>query len=180
MAAGSVTLVASVDEYLEVHERLDLPGNRLTEHFPVDIGFTWVLLEGPIALVIALLLLRLVLSLPARARNGLILGAVLFLLGALGVESMNGMVLARNEHVVNNPFIYGTMLEELLEMSGVAVALASLLSLVQREPSQGLMRLDPTLSQDVSRIVRRGAPGGSARRPSSPADPLAAPPRDRA
>ena len=46
---------------------------------------------------------------------------------------------------MNNAFIYGTMLEELLEMSGVAVAFASLVSLVQREPSSGMLRLDPAL-----------------------------------
>lgn len=149
----AVALFASVDEYLEVHERLDLPGNRLAEHLPVDIGFTWVLLGGPIALVIALLLLRLVLSLPARARNGILLGGALFLLGALGVESVNGMILARNDHVVDNAFLYGTMLEELLEMSGVAVAFASLLSLVERDPARGILRLDPALLPRVTRAV---------------------------
>lgn len=141
----AVSLFASVDEYLEVHERLDLPADRLLERLPFNLGFSWVLFGAPIALVIGLLLLRLVLSLPARARNGLILGGLLFLLGALGAESMNGMILARNEHIVNNAFIYGTMLEELLEMSGVAVAFASLVSLVQREPSSGMLRLDPAL-----------------------------------
>lgn len=147
----AVALFASVDEYLEVHERLDMPGNRIAEHLPFDPGFTWVLLGAPIALMIGLLLLRLVLSLPARARNGLILGGVLFLLGAIGAESMNGMILAGNGHIVNNAFIYGTMLEEMLEMSGVAVALASLVSLIQREPASGMLRLDPALLPSVTR-----------------------------
>lgn len=55
-----VSRFASVDECLEVHERLDLPGNLLAERLPVDIGFTWVVLGMPIALA----LLRRVLSLP--------------------------------------------------------------------------------------------------------------------
>ena len=136
-------LFASVDEYLEVHERLDVPADRVLERLPFDLGF---LLGAPIALVVGLLLLRLVLALPARARNGLILGGALFLAGAIGVESLNGRILAGNEHIVNNPYIYGTMLEELLEMSGVAVALASLLSLLQRDPRNGMLRIDPQVA----------------------------------
>lgn len=76
-----------MDEYLEVHERLDLPADRLLDRLPFDLGFSWVLFGAPIALVIGLL----------------------------------------------------------LEMSGVAVAFASLVSLVQREPSSGMLRLDPAL-----------------------------------
>src|SRR5690625_5101315 len=32
-----VALFASVDEYLEVHERLDVPGDLLAQHLPVEI-----------------------------------------------------------------------------------------------------------------------------------------------
>ncbi|MGO1284442.1 MAG: hypothetical protein ACTHWF_01690 [Brachybacterium sp.] len=142
---AAIALFASVDEYLEVHERLDLPADRLLEHLPFDLGFSWVLFGAPIALVIGLLLLRLVLDLPARVRNGLIFGAALFLLGAIGVESVNGMILAGNDHIVNNAFIYGTMLEELLEMSGVAIAFASMLGLFQRDAHRGVLRLDPAV-----------------------------------
>src|SRR5690625_4993391 len=60
---AGVALFASVDEYLEVHERLDVPGDVLAQHLPVEIGFTWVLVGAPIALVVGALLLRLVLSL---------------------------------------------------------------------------------------------------------------------
>ncbi|WP_345080172.1 hypothetical protein [Brachybacterium paraconglomeratum] len=154
----AVALFASVDEYLEVHERLDLPADRLFERLPFDLGFSWVLLGAPIALVIGLLLLRLVLALPARARNGLILGGALFLLGAIGVESVNGMILAGNDHIVDNAFIYGTMVEELLEMSGVAVAFASLLSLFQHDARNGTLRLDPTVLPPLRLQERASAP----------------------
>lgn len=142
---AAIALFASVDEYLEVHERLDLPADRLLERLPFDPGFSWVVLGAPIAVVIGLLLLRFVLALPSRVRNGLILGAVLFLLGAIGVESVNGMILAGNDHIVNNAFLYGTMLEELLEMSGVAIAFSSLLSLFQQDARSGVLRLDPAV-----------------------------------
>lgn len=142
-----VALVASVDEYLEVHERFDVPGERIAEILPVDIGFTWVLIGAPIALVIGLLLLRLVLSLPRRALAGIFLGGALFLLGALGVESLNGRHLQSMDWVVDNRYIYGTMLEELLETSGIAIALASMISLFQHDASSGHYRLDPAVQR---------------------------------
>lgn len=142
---AAVALFASIDEYLEVHERLDVPGNWIAERLPVDLGFTWVLIGAPLALLIVLLLARLVLALPARARTGIILGGALFVAGALGVEFVNGRVLESAGWVVDNTYLYGTMVEELLEMSGIAVALAALLSLFQHSPDRGAVRLDPAL-----------------------------------
>ena len=140
-----VALVASVDEYLEVHERLDVPGDRIAAMLPVEVGFTWALVGAPIALMIGLLLLRLVLSLPRRATWGILLGGALFLVGAVGIETLNGNHLAAMDWMVDNRYIYGTMLEELCEMSGIAIAIAALLSLVQRNEALGQLRLDPAL-----------------------------------
>jgi len=140
-----VALFASVDEYLEVHERLDVPGDMLAQHLPVEIGFSWVLVGAPIALVVGALLLRLVLSLPRRATVGILLGGTLFLAGAIGVETINGRILLANDMVVNNAYIYSTMVEELLEMSGVAVALSALVSLIQHDAGRGVLRLDPAV-----------------------------------
>lgn len=144
-----VSLLASIDEYLELHERLDVPGAWLAERLPFDIGFTWVMIGAPIALLIGLLLLRLVLSLPTHARNGLILAGVLFLAGAIGVESINGLILERNDWFVNNAYLYGTMFEELLEMAGIATALASVISLFQHDAVSGTLRLDPAVQRGV-------------------------------
>ena len=144
-----VALLASVDEYLEIHERFDVPGDRLAALLPFDVGFTWVLVGAPIALVIGLLLLRLVLSLPRRALIGILVGAV-------GVESLNGRHLAASDWIVDNRYIYGTMIEELLEMSGIALALAALISLFQHDPASGHYRLDPAVQRRAPR--RPGAP----------------------
>ena len=151
-----VALLASVDEYLEIHERFDVPGDRLAALLPFDVGFTWVLVGAPIALVIGLLLLRLVLSLPLRALIGILLGGALFLVGAVGVESLNGRHLAASDWIVDNRYIYGTMIEELLEMSGIALALAALISLFQHDPASGHYRLDPAVQRRAPR--RPGAP----------------------
>lgn len=141
-----VALLASVDEYLELHERLDIPGARLAEMLPFDASFTWVIAGAPIALVVALLLLRLWLALPRRSQVGIALGGVLFLAGAIGVETVNGQTLAANEWVVTDAYIYGTMIEEFLEMVGVATAFAAVAGVVQRDTVRGGVRLDPVVS----------------------------------
>src|SRR5690625_7443952 len=67
-----VALFASVDEYLEVHERLDVPGDVLAQHLPVEIGFNWVLVGGPIAVVGGGLLVLLVVSVPRTVDLGVL------------------------------------------------------------------------------------------------------------
>ena len=87
------------------------------------------------------------LSLPRRALIGILLGGALFLVGAVGVESLNGRHLATSDWIIDNRYIYTTMLEELLEMSGIAVALAALISLFQHDARSGHHRLDPAMQR---------------------------------
>lgn len=94
------------------------------------------------------------LLLPRRALIGILLGGALFLMGAVGVESLNGRHLAASDWIVDNRYIHTTMLEELLEMSGLAVALAALISLFQHDARSGHHRLD--------RAVQRRAPAPTA------------------
>ncbi|WME24299.1 hypothetical protein [Brachybacterium sp. GU-2] len=94
------------------------------------------------------------LSLPRRALIGILLGGAQFLVGVIGVESLNGRHLAASDWIVENRYIYGTMIEELLEMSGIAVALAALISLFQHDARSGHHRLDPA--------VQRRAPAPTA------------------
>ncbi len=82
-----------------------------------------------------------------RTLIGILLGGALFLVGAIGVESLNGRHLAASDWIVDNRYIYGTMLEELLEMSGIALALAALISLFQHDAASGHYRLDPAVQQ---------------------------------
>ncbi|MFE7604773.1 hypothetical protein ACFU1Q_06360 [Brachybacterium paraconglomeratum] len=87
------------------------------------------------------------LSLPRRALIGILLGGALLLVGAVGVDSLNGRHLAASDWMVDNRYIYGTMLEELLEMIGIAVALGALISLFQHDARSGHHRLDPAVQR---------------------------------
>src|SRR5699024_4983199 len=111
---AGVALFASVDEYLEVHERLDVPGDVLAQHLPVEIGFTWVLVRAPIALVVGALLLRLVLSLPRRAALVVLLGGPLSLAGAVGIETISGRLLVVKDMVADHAYSYAPLVYELL------------------------------------------------------------------
>lgn len=142
---AAVATVASADEHLQLRERLDGPARALTGLLPFDLWFTWVLVGLPIAVVVGAILLRTVLALPRPSRWGILVAGALFVLGSVGVETLNGRTLADADGVVTNAYLYGTMVEELLEMAAVGLALASLLALVQHSRAAGLVRLDPRI-----------------------------------
>ncbi|MCT1655150.1 hypothetical protein [Brachybacterium muris] len=67
---GVVGLAASIDEYQELHERLDAFGIPLLPSLPFAVPFPWLVIGVPLAVVVGLLLLPLVLSLPRRTMLG--------------------------------------------------------------------------------------------------------------
>lgn len=138
---GIVGLAASIDEYQELHERLDGIGFVLREYLPFYVPFPWLTVGVPLALLVGLLLLPLVLSLPRRTTTGILSAGALFLTGAVGVELMSGYVLAGNAWMVDWKYILVTLIEETLEMLGISLAVASLLSLFERDPANGLWRV---------------------------------------
>lgn len=119
----------SLDETLELHERLDGIGNELARYVPITLGFTWVLPGVLIAAVLCAFLLRLVVSLPRRAMIGLLASGVVFVSGSVGAETLSGMTLI-NEGQAPSFFVL-TLVEETLEMTGLALCVASLLHLLQ-------------------------------------------------
>lgn len=126
---ASVCIFFSLDETLELHERLDLIGGRIALLLPFEVGFTWVIPGIAIAAVLVLLLLRLVLSLPPSVRNGIICAGAMFVTGAVVVETLGGYWL--NAHGMTWHFFLMVLVEETLEMAGVALCLASLLHLLE-------------------------------------------------
>lgn len=156
---GIVGLAASIDEYQELHERLDGIGFVLREYLPFYVPFPWLTVGVPLAVVVGLLLLPLVLSLPRRTTFGIIAAGTLFLSGAVGMELLSGYVLASQEWVVNSRYVLVTLIEETLEMLAVGLAVASLLSLFERDADTGTWR------------VVRLRPQASRPRPTEPPSP---------
>ncbi|MBG6179308.1 hypothetical protein [Arthrobacter sp. CAN_A1] len=125
----------SLDETLELHERLDLIGGRIALLLPFEVGFTWIIPGIAIAAVLVLLLLRLVLSLPPSVRNGIILAGATFVAGAVVVETIGGYWI--NNNGMTWHFFALVLIEETLEMAGIALCLASLLHLLEFKRHDG-------------------------------------------
>ncbi|AVZ39449.1 MULTISPECIES: hypothetical protein [unclassified Dietzia] len=133
---AAVAVIASADEAAQLHERLFYFGDRLAPTLPGDLHYSWVIPGTAIALVVAALLIRLVLALRTRVTVGLIGSAVVFLLGALVIESISGIV----ERVQGMSDLYVAIMyvEETFELIGVAwavIALASMFRLTGRRGS---------------------------------------------
>lgn len=148
---ASVCVFFSLDETLELHERLDLIGGRIAMLLPFDVGFTWIIPGIAIAAVLVLLLLRLVLSLPPGVRNGIILAGATFVTGAVVVETIGGNWIDTNGMTWH--FFALVLVEETLEMAGVAICLASLLHLLEYKRLDGgtAYRLAERLPENTGR-----------------------------
>ncbi len=124
-----IAFFLSLDETLELHERLDVIGAEMATYLPVDLGFTWVLPGVLIAMALCAFLVRLMLSLPGAVKLGLLASGAVFVSGAVGVETLSGLVLAEQGFAPS--FFVLTLIEETLEMAGLALAVASLLHVLE-------------------------------------------------
>lgn len=118
----------AVDEILELHEQL---GQWVHDRFDTSglLLFGWVLPYGIAAVVFALCYFRFWLELPGRVRRLFVVAAVFLVGGAIGFESLGGLVVTHHGfglglHVVS-------FLEECFEKLGAAILIYALLVYVQ-------------------------------------------------
>lgn len=158
---ASVCIFFSLDETLELHERLDLIGGRIAQLLPFEVGFTWIIPGIVIASVLVLLLLRLVLSLPPAVRNGIIGAGATFVFGAVVVETIGGNWIQTNGMTWH--FFAMVLVEETLEMAGVALCLAALLHLLEYKRVGGgtayRVAERPPGQGQRQRLAKRAVPG---------------------
>lgn len=124
----AVCMVFSIDETLELHERLDVLGSELGRYLPVQLGFTWVIPGVLIAGLIGLSLLRMVLALPRSSRAGLLAAGTIFVAGGVGIETLSGLFVQGD--TLPWQFFLLTLVEESLEMTGIALGVAALAHLI--------------------------------------------------
>lgn len=156
-----VCIVFSIDETLELHERLDVIGNELARYLPAQLGFTWVLPGVLVAGLIVLSLLRMVLALPAAPRAALLTAGVVFVGGGVGVETLSGLFI-EGEALPWQYFLL-TLIEESLEMAGTALAVAALVHLVayrhSADRSTSFLVADRALPEARPDALPDGRPG---------------------
>lgn len=148
-ALGALALAASVDEYAELHERLDHLGGVMQQNVGWQLAYAWVLPGALIALAVGILGLALVRAESPHVRTGLLIGGALFLLGALGLEVV-GSLLLQHHGAITWHFALAYHVEEILEMLGVLIALITVLTTLEATRADGHWR------------VRRRAPAGPA------------------
>lgn len=123
-ALAVVFVALSIDEYVSVHEAL---GGYLHNWF--DLGgifnYSWPILGIVFIGCLSVAYFRFFLDLPPRFRNLLIVAAVIYVSGAMGMEVLEGYYayLYGPEHLAFEVMIY---IEEVMEMAGVAIFIVAL------------------------------------------------------
>ncbi|MCP2043940.1 multidrug transporter [Pontibacter sp. HSC-36F09] len=133
---GCLFLFMAIDENTQVHERVaDFVRPRLTTDLSGMLHWAWVVPYGVLTLAVVAYFLRFVLRLPAYTRNLILVSGALFVTGALGLEFFEGYLYKRYgiDHLYNR-ILY--CLEELMEMSGVALFIYTLLDHLARYGTQ--------------------------------------------
>ena len=152
---AAVGVTASADEAAALHERLFVVGDRLAPYLPLDTFYNWVIPGAVIALVVGALLIRLILALRPRVAGALIASGALFLLGALVVETLSGLV-HREDQGMSPLYLTLMYVEETFELVAVATAAIALSSMFRVARSAGSL----TVTFDGFRATDAGTPTG--------------------
>ena len=127
-----IFLFLSFDEYSSLHEKLILPLQSLLNTSGI-LFFAWVIPYGIALIIIGLVYLRFLIRLPPKTRNLIFLGALLYVLGALGMEMAGGYYYDFHDGKIDMVYSAITTVEELLELLGIQVFVYALLSYIETE-----------------------------------------------
>jgi hypothetical protein len=157
LALGFVFL--SIDENCSIHEFFGdrMPGLKATGFF----YFAWVIPGAIITVAAGLFFLPFIVRLPSDTRRDFIIGALLFLGGALGTEMLGGRY-AEVHGYRNLGYVAFATTEETLEMVGIAVFVRALLRYIERTHGAFVMVLGqpqarrpaPPAAEAVFAVVR--------------------------
>ncbi|MCP4442261.1 MAG: hypothetical protein GY810_25415 [Aureispira sp.] len=117
---SGVFLFLAVDELAQIHERFGVVGEWMLDLHGVPKGlfyYAWVIPYGFFTACLAVLMLDFLRTLPLIISRLIILSAVVFLSGAIGMEMISGWHIEK-EGLTQFYYVL-TTIEELLEMLGV-------------------------------------------------------------
>lgn len=151
---SAIFLFLGLDEILVIHEKF----SQLEAVLPSDgvLHFPWVIVYGPIALVIGLLYLRFLAALPRWTAGRFVLAGALYVGGAVGMELIGAPMWAAG---TEGGALYAGVAtaEELFEFLGTIVFLWALLAYLER--STGLEGLSVSFGE--ADMDERAAHGGT-------------------
>ncbi|MCK4732701.1 MAG: hypothetical protein KAT65_09625 [Methanophagales archaeon] len=122
-------LYLSIDEAAGIHELTMRPLEYLFNLEGI-FHFSWVIIGIPLVFIFVIAYAKFVINLPRKIGLLFILSGVLFVGGALGMELIDGWY-AFTTGEYNLMYQMMTMLEEMLEMIGIAVFIYSLLTYIR-------------------------------------------------
>lgn len=132
---GALFVLLAIDEFTSIHETLVEPMRDL---FDIEGGLfylAWVIPALFLCLLGALLLLRFMIRLPPAVRRLFIAAAVVYLVGAVGLEMVQGFLTTSFPDASVMRRIV-TFLEEFLEMLGLIILIRGLLAyMIGRVPA---------------------------------------------
>ncbi len=119
----------ALDEATMLHERTaDI--TRSVVKTDGLLHYAWVLPYGVLALIVGLAFVRFLIQLPVSVRNRVIVAGVIYVMGALGFELIEGMVVTAGgtQNLLNQSLV---VVEEVMEMLGVILFIGALLSYIR-------------------------------------------------
>lgn len=137
MWLGIIFVFLAVDEAAELHGLLSLPIRRLTRASNALL-FAWVVPYAILTLLFAVTYLRFFWALPGRLRTWLGVAGVIYVTGSLGFEMLAGAIVSSHGGIEGGGLevwqhAVSYTVEELLEMTGVVIAIHGLLQHIAAE-----------------------------------------------
>jgi hypothetical protein len=132
-------LFLSFDELAQVHEQLTYHTQNVLGGVSGLFYFAWVIPYGIILLLISFYLIPFLLKLSTTTKYTIIGGALVFVLGAIGME-MIGARFYEIGGVYHPGFIIGSSLEEFMEITGLLIAVWGLFQEVHIRLDQKIYR----------------------------------------
>ncbi len=123
-ALSGIFLFLSMDEMMSIHERLSEPVQALVGESPL-FHYAWVLPYSVFVVIVAAAFLRFLIHLPRRTALLFVLSGALYVIGALGFETMSGYYYS-GFGALNITYVALQTVEELLEFSGTILFLYAL------------------------------------------------------
>jgi hypothetical protein len=131
--AWAFTLM-SIDEIARIHEGLTSP-LRNALHSTGFLYYAWIIPAAAIVIAFCALMFRFFLHLPGRLQLGLATGAFVYVLGALGFESLGGYMVSTNAPPLLIPIL--VTLEECSQMIGSIILLNMMLTFLMQGSTVG-------------------------------------------
>lgn len=118
----------AMDEMLIIHEHLDVPFRKLLSSSGV-FYFAWIIPYSIIILFLAIYFYKFLRKLPLSTQKMFMISLVIFLLGAIGIELLEGNQIEK-EGMYNLTYFVFYTIEETLEMIGLSIFSYALLNYI--------------------------------------------------